>query len=615
MTASNQEILARVAAHLEAEEAFQIDLPDGGLLKMESPLPFLVVSRLREQGRNYFPNRMGKTEAAFLIAADNELLHQILDCISKTLSAKFNGFLIFELWKRSETAGHPFLIHIHQKTAIETARKLAGELNYFPVHGRDKTSKIEKTEKPVAPPNREPLLPATSLKQYSTIIIGLEIAPVYLNQQTGRTYPLLLRELRAHFSRALKKSIFEYIRLHTSFNASHFQMLGRTVIDDKAREIDHELAGYSKLFDFLMLVTPINVTEAWQKFRETKFNKDPVFHYRPMPVDPELVKRKLYNLPIEDLADPTIAFLYRDKRKEIDRMLNMMLEREKPDFLLSSLQLFGPVTESLLEMAQALLIAIPAVTEAKTPPKRLHAAEFALLARKELEWLQLQYPDISTTIRIADDVEGISVSRGVLNINSGFGVSEQRAPSLLQHEVGTHIVTYYNGRAQPLELFSIGVPGYEELQEGLAVLAEYLTGGLTPARMRTLAARVLAVHEMISGKKFTATFQLLTEKFGFAGRSAFNICMRVYRGGGLTKDAVYLKGFINIIEYIKKGRDLKELLIGKIREDYLPVVQELIHRRILVTTPVLPRYLTGDFQSQLKAIKEDGNIFKLIQEV
>ncbi|MCH5599357.1 flavohemoglobin expression-modulating QEGLA motif protein [Niabella ginsengisoli] len=60
---------------------------------------------------------------------------------------------------------------------------------------------------------------------------------------------------------------------------------------------------------------------------------------------------------------------------------------------------------------------------------------------------------------------------------------------MLQHEIGTHVVTYYNGKAQPLELFSIGVPGYEELQEGLAVLAEYLNDGLTNSRMRTLAAR------------------------------------------------------------------------------------------------------------------------------
>src|SRR5690606_17842782 len=122
-------------------------------------------------------------------------------------------------------------------------------------------------------------------------------------------------------------------------------------------EIDEKLAEYSNLFDFLLLVTPINAQEAWRGFSRNKYRKNPAFHYRPMPIDPELIKRKLYNLPIEAISDPTIAYLFRDKRKEIDRMLNMLSEREKPDFLYSSQQLFGNVEENLLEIARAILVA------------------------------------------------------------------------------------------------------------------------------------------------------------------------------------------------------------------------------------------------------------------
>src|SRR5690606_37311952 len=131
-----------------------------------------------------------------------------------------------------------------------------------------------------------------------------------------------------------------------------------------------------------------------------------------------------------------------------------------------------------------------------------------------------------------------------------FMISKERAFSLLQHEVGTRIVTYYNGKAQPLKLFYVGVLGYEELQEGLAVLAEYLTGGLTTGRMRTIAARVVAVHSMLKGRTFTETFSLLNNHYQFTERAAFFITTRVYRGGGLTKDAVYLKGLLNIIKYV-----------------------------------------------------------------
>ncbi len=39
---------------------------------------------------------------------------------------------------------------------------------------------------------------------------------------------------------------------------------------------------------------------------------------------------------------------------------------------------------------------------------------------------------------------------------------------------------------------AIGLAGYEETQEGLAVLAEFLVGGLSPHRLRQLAVRVVA---------------------------------------------------------------------------------------------------------------------------
>src|SRR5690606_7488899 len=165
-------------------------------------------------------------------------------------------------------------------------------------------------------------------------------------------------------------------------------------------------------------------------------------------------------------------------------------------------------SEQLLDIAKALLVAIGKPEAAASGGRRLTASEFATMAQKELNWLRKQDRRIATQVKIADDTEGVFVSRGVLNINAGFSVSVKRALPLLQHEVGTHIVTYYNGKAQPLELFSIGVPGYEELQEGLAVLAEYLTDGLTASRMRTLAARVVAVHEMVSGKSFVESFHL-----------------------------------------------------------------------------------------------------------
>ena len=67
--------------------------------------------------------------------------------------------------------------------------------------------------------------------------------------------------------------------------------------------------------------------------------------------------------------------------------------------------------------------------------------------------------------------------------------------------------------------------------------------------------------------------------------------MRVYRGGGLTKDAIYLRGLQAILEYVKKGGHLTPLMVGKMSARHIPIIEELQHRKVLNPTPFLPRYL------------------------
>jgi uncharacterized protein (TIGR02421 family) len=612
MSPTEKKLINRILDKIKKKEAMRITLPGNGLINMEKPVPFMVVYRIPPSGKDGFTSRLGKTESSYIYVEDSPENTEIVRNVAEALSDMFKGFLLLEVWLSDKTIAPPFTVHVSQKSGSEVAEKLYDELGKIVILGNPLKTEISTGKDVVAPPYYKPFINDKDASRMGVTLIGVEIAPIYMNMDTGRAYPLVLRDLRAKFSKAIRKGFFEFVRVHTSYNASHFQMLGTTSLRKNVFEIDEELGKCSNLFDFLLLVTPINVDDAWTSFRKSNFLKAPVFHYRPMPIDPELIKRKIYNLPIEDISDPTMAFLFRDKRKEIDRMLDMMMEREKPDFMLTSLQLFGPIDDRLLETAKALLISIDTPQD---PPKRkmIKAVQFAKMAERELLWLKQQDPSISTVVRVRDDIDGILVSRGTLNISKNFQVSEHRAFSLLQHEIGTHVVTYYNGKAQPLKLFYIGVPGYEELQEGLAVFSEYLTGGLTPNRLRTIAARVIAVQQMISGSSFVDTFFLLVDKYKFDNKAAFTITMRVYRGGGLTKDAVYLKGLLNIINYIKNGKSLEPLLIGKIRQDYIPVVQELIHRQILTKIPIKPRFLDETYLPRIENIRSGGNVFNMIQ--
>ena len=109
--------------------------------------------------------------------------------------------------------------------------------------------------------------------------------------------------------------------------------------------------------------------------------------------------------------------------------------------------------------------------------------------------------------------------------------------------------------------------------------------------MRQLAARVVAVRHLTDGASFVETFRSLDRDYEFNQRTAYNITMRVYRGGGLTKDAVYLRGLEAILRYVQKGGDLNPLLVGKMAIEHIPIIKELQYRNVLKPAPIVPRYL------------------------
>jgi uncharacterized protein (TIGR02421 family) len=150
------------------------------------------------------------------------------------------------------------------------------------------------------------------------------------------------------------------------------------------------------------------------------------------------------------------------------------------------------------------------------------------------------------------------------------------------------VLTWANGAAQPLALLHTGLAGYEALQEGLAVLSEFLAGGLNRSRLRLLAGRVVTAARVIDGESFAAIFDELTTTHGLTPRTAFSTTMRAWRSGGLTKDVVYLRGLKALLEYLAGNGDVEILFLGKMALRHVPLVQELRAREVLRPPPLRP---------------------------
>ena len=350
--------------------------------------------------------------------------------------------------------------------------------------------------------------------------------------------------------------------------------------------VDHELADTASSVRFLLDVTPVNLLDARRAFFAD--GTTPEFVYGPLEDDPDVTESRIAAIRIDAVEDPDLTYLLTAKRDELKLQLEMLRYRGTARFLELSIQLYGPVGPALVGDAEALL-------ELILPPRpehaqRLDADAFARLAETELDHYRAIHPDLGAHVEIRPDSSGVMVSNGNLLIAPTVVVPGERVHALLQHEIGTHIVTHVNGSHQPIRLLGAGLAGYDETQEGLAVFVEYLVGGLTARRLRQLAARVIAVQQMTEGASFPDIHQRLVDN-GVAPVEAFTITMRVFRSGGLTKDAVYLRGLRGVMEHVGAGSSLDVLWLGKMALADIPKVDALRQRGFLHDPLLLPRYL------------------------
>ncbi len=544
----------------------------------------------------------------------------LVKSIAKTLKDSFGSFLIVEVWasaNKLEGNGVPTyngefkIIRTNKSEISSTIETLERSLKKIKIRQESAEVDIASASR-ICPPGLPAIMTPGEAAKLGIHHIGIEVSPIYFGKEPDQVFPLIFRNLKKGFSKALKNSFFEFIRKNTPFRPLNFQSLGRRSMVKAVWDVDRQLAVISNSFHFLLQVTPTNNNDAWSAFKRNHFSTSPQFIYRPLPFDPSAAKRELFKIPVERIEDPTLAQLFRERQLEIDRKFTMLIDIGTPSFLYGSLQLFGRVEDALLKVAKELLEQLSPRSRDKSSGNLIDAKTFAERARIELDHFRETLPDISTKIMVREDVIGLMVSNGDLLIGAQTKIPAARVEALIAHEVGTHVLTYLNGKTQPLQQLYIGLPGYDELQEGLAVLSEYLVGGLTSSRMRLLAARVVASHNLINGASFIEVFHELHKVYGFDRQIAFSICTRTFRGGGLTKDAVYLRGLVKLIEYLKIGGEMEPLFIGKIAVEHVPIVKELQWRKVLYPVPLLPGYFNDPkTKVRLTALKNGLSLINL----
>jgi uncharacterized protein (TIGR02421 family) len=311
--------------------------------------------------------------------------------------------------------------------------------------------------------------------------------------------------------------------------------------------------------------------------------------------------------PLIDKSGPARQWLERiaDRLAVASHMLNHL---GQPAFHQSSHQLYGAPGEALpdssaspLQLAQRLrrIIDQMAHIDLGAPPDPTATAD--QVARRMRAAVVKFFGEAAPAVEIVDSLSAnATAGADRIRIRAGAHFTDRDVDQLIHHEAGIHVTTALNGRAQTeLPILASSHPGTTRAQEGLAVFAEFITGGMDVDRLSRLADRVLAIQMAIDGADFIEVYRYFLDK-GATEKAAFEQTRRVFRGGVLTggapftKDVVYLDGLLRVHDFLRSliaaGRaDVLQLLFcGKLALADIPVLCELAELGLLKAPRFLP---------------------------
>lgn len=342
-------------------------------------------------------------------------------------------------------------------------------------------------------------------------------------------------------------------------------------IDPAVLRIDRNLNQLVKKIELLNYVNPINIVQEKRNFFASKYSINPNFKYRKVDFDAYRLQQELFSQDLDSISDADTRSFYQDVIYDYSGLIECIDTIGKGSkFYYNSLKSFGTPTDKDVANAKFILH-----FEDEPFNQELFPVFNADEARDYFEAFNKQYQfdyqiKYSTKISAAAMVQN-NTQTLILLKNHRFSANQLKV--LANHEIGVHMVTTFNGLDQPLKIFHNGFPKNVETQEGLAVFSEYMSGCLTLYRLKELSYRVIAADSLRKGFDFRATFDLLSSRYKLNKEEAYSISLRAHRGGGFTKDHLYLTGLKKIYDAYTKGADLDLLMMGKVSMEYASLIE------------------------------------------
>ena len=237
-----------------------------------------------------------------------------------------------------------------------------------------------------------------------------------------------------------------------------------------------------------------------------------------------------------------------------------------------------------------------------TPPSYHTAEDVATQLRPEVAG---HFGGAAPKVEVVDVLSANALAGArLIRLRRDARFTDRDAVQLLQHEAYIHVATSLNGKAQTeLPILAASHPYVTRTQEGLAVLAEIVSGTIEMDRFTRLADRVFAIQLAVDGADFLEVYRFFLDRSGKPEQS-FENTRRVFRGGVIeggapfTKDCVYLYGLLQASNAVRalfaSGRAdcLPLLFCGKLDVQDLRALCELAAIGLLKAPLFLPPWIS-----------------------
>ena len=419
-----------------------------------------------------------------------------------------------------------------------------------------------------------------------TLVLPTEIKKVYCDELTGDTYPKIIRLLQQKLKQAiLANANFFCQGLEKWHHISSISLLDKSN-NKSLLKIDKDMYSLLKNIELLAEVNPINTIIEKNRFFKSKFTETPNFRYNPIKINSFRLKQQLMSIPILDIQDVSIRELYRSVIVSYFDKIDMINTLNTNKFLYNSLRYFGRPSKKDLQNASYILSLPDIPNEAKKEP--VYDAQTAMgIFKNALNDYGIK-AKVEMSTRVISQVMVLNSKKSIL-IQPQAKFKQKELLALTEHEIGVHMLTTINSAKQQLKIFNIGLPVNTVTQEGLAILSEYLSGNITLSRLKKFALRAVMVDHMCSGATFIECFNMLRNQYNVDPELAFSIVTRIFRGGGFTKDHLYLSGFITILRFWEEHNDLSPLLVGKTSLPFYNTIEEMIGREMISPPGIITR--------------------------